>query len=102
MREATEWKPQGGEGMSHVDILGKSRGNNNFQDLKAGAYLRNSKEASVEVSDEGREQEVRMGAGGQSMEGLEGYGKNLGFYSEWNGERLQGFEQRDDMIRLMF
>lgn len=42
--------------MSHVDILGKSRGNNNFQDLKAGAYLRNSKEASVEVSDEGREQ----------------------------------------------
>ena len=65
--------------MSHVDIWGKSRlgrGNNTFQDLRAGAYLRNSKETSIEVSEEEREQEIRMGAESQSMEGLEGYGKN--------------------------
>ena len=54
--------------------------------VKAGACLSISKEAGIEVNKEGREQEVRVVARGQSTEDLADYGKNLRFYYKWNAE----------------
>lgn len=107
-----EWTPEEEEGVSRVDIWERrvlGRGNGNCKGPGAGIYLVYLKVAGSTWLEQSKAERAEGNGVGEAMDGktkfwedFKGYSKDFGFYSEWDGEPLEGFEQTHDRIWLVF